>query len=138
MGMSAKIYKPFGIAFDFEKAFYSLLFLFKPYIGDDFSGKNICFYDEKEWRFYPSGVIPSFLSEKSYYTNDEGKLVLDNIEQETYLDNLKVNYKLQFPISAVKMVYVDNEDEKQKLRNEFGDSLPTRIMSGTYNLRYQV
>lgn len=126
MGMKGKKYK-YGVAEHFQEAFNSLYFLFKPYIGDDFSGKDVCFYDEREWRFYPFRVTPAYLSEDYYYKNDEGKYVVNSIQWETFVNNLKKLYSLKFPFSAVKTVYVQNNEEKQKLEIEFGNSLVIKV-----------
>lgn len=48
-----KIYKHDGIEFTLINAYYNLLFLSKPYSGDDFIEKNVCFYNEREWRYFP-------------------------------------------------------------------------------------
>lgn len=126
MGMKGKTYK-YGTSNYFQEAFHSLLFLFKPYIGDDFSGKNICFYDEREWRFYPFRVIPPYLPEGDYYQNDEGKLVIHHTIWETYVNNLKTLYRLNFDLPVVKSIYVLNNEEKEKIINEFGNSLSIKV-----------
>lgn len=125
IGMKGKQYK-YGVAERFQEAFHSLYCLFKPYIGDDFSAKDVCFYDEREWRFYPH-VTPAYLSEEDYYKNDEGKYVLDPIQLESYVNNLKKHYSLKFPLSVIKMVYVQTNEEKEKLQNEFGNSLLIKV-----------
>jgi hypothetical protein len=121
-----KRYKP-GAAEDFADAYHSLLFLFKPYIGDDFSGSDVCFYDEREWRFYPSHVIPAYLPGEWYYMNDEGKYTIDLIQWESYVISLKKIYSLKFPLSAVKAIYVKSNEEKEKIINEFGNSLLIKV-----------
>jgi hypothetical protein len=128
MGMKAKTYR-YGTANHFEEAFHSLLFLFKPYFGDDFSGKGVCFYDEREWRFYPFRVTPSYLSEGDYYKNDEGKLKIHPIFWETYVNNLKTHYRLDTPLSSVKGIYVQTNEEKEKIINEFGNSLFIKVQN---------
>lgn len=128
MGMKGKEYK-YGVAEHFQEAFHSLYFLFKPYMGDDFSGKDVCFYDEREWRFYPFRVIPPYLSEEDYYANEEGRLVIHPTVWETYANNLKTFYRLDFSLSAVKKVYVQNNEEKEKLQNEFGNSLLIKVQN---------
>jgi hypothetical protein len=128
MGMTAKTYR-YGVAENFEDAFNSLFFLFKPYIGDDFSGKNICFYDEREWRYYPPSISPPYLLEVDYQKNDEGKYVVYPIQWESYVNNLKKLYSLEVPLSEVKMIYVQSNKEKEKLQNEFGNSLLIKVQN---------
>ena len=127
MGMKAKTYK-YGVADHFEEAFHSIFFLLKPYIGDDFSGKNICFYDEREWRFYPFRVIPPYLSKEEYYLNDERKLILDPIVSESYKNNMKL-YRLEVPSSAVKCVYVQTNKEKEIITKKLGNSLIIKVQN---------
>ncbi len=109
-----KSYKP-GTQEKFENAFYSLFFLFKPFIGDDFSGKDICFYDEKEWRYYPFGVTPSFLHKEQYSINAEGKYVIDQAVWGTYKSNLEKFYPLTFTPEEVNKLFVETSAEKDEL-----------------------
>ena len=125
-GDMRKTYKD-GAAEYFERAFHSLFFLFKPYFGDDFSGKDVCFYDEREWRFYPIGVIPAYLSEENFYTNNKGKLVIDPMVWESYIGNLKKHYRLEFPLSVVNCIYVQTNEQKEIIIKKFGNSINIKV-----------
>ena len=130
MGIKAKTYKRNGVRNTFENAFNGLFFLFKPYIGSDFSGNDICFYDEKEWRFYPFRVIPAFIPANNYILNENGKYEIDSMMWETYVTNLKKLYSLKFIIEKdINMVFVQNESEKQELINKFGNLLKIKVQN---------
>lgn len=130
MGYKAKTYKKNGVRDTFENAYYSLFFLFKPYNGIDFSEKNTRFYDEKEWRFYPYGVIPAFIPANNYIIGESGKYEIKPIMWETYVNNLKILYSLKFEINKdVNMVYVQNENEKQELISRFGSHLKIKVQN---------
>lgn len=119
-GKENKFYKMYGEVMKFENAFANLLFLFKPYSGDDFLEKNVCFYDEREWRFYPSGINPAFLPRESYI-GENGKLVLQRDYRES-LDYVKECYTLKFLHSDIKSIFVQTNEEKEKLIDKIGNS----------------
>jgi Putative abortive phage resistance protein AbiGi, antitoxin len=108
-------YKSKGIIRNLNNAFFNLFCLFKPYIGDDFSGKDVCFYDEREWRYYPFGVTPPFLKIEEYSMDENGKYFIPIFQAQAHKDNLKKYYTLNFPEIMVTKIFVETEQEKQKL-----------------------
>ncbi len=72
----SKNYTPYGICYNLENTFYQLHFLFKLYTSDDFLETNVCFYDEREWRYYPPNIKPAFLEMTSYYQDAKDKFVI--------------------------------------------------------------
>tara|TARA_R110000744_G_scaffold133260_1_gene241610 strand:+ start:339 stop:1250 length:912 start_codon:yes stop_codon:yes gene_type:complete len=97
---------------------YRYIFSFiKPYEGTLFrlekkNKANVKFYDEKEWRYVPLGIIPQFVFAKSYQNMmDTG---LDE-EIKSYTENIEKHYMLRFNVEDINHIILRSDSEKADL-----------------------
>ncbi|WOK07071.1 abortive infection system antitoxin AbiGi family protein [Imperialibacter roseus] len=91
---------------------YILSFI-KPYEGKLFrigkKNKNaVKFYDEKEWRYVPPGIIPPFIPAKSYMSMMETGL---DDELKSYTENIEQHYMLKFKIEDINHIILRNDSK---------------------------
>lgn len=87
----------------------------KKWDGHEFNGKEIKFYDEREWRYIPDYYEMKKCSTQPYLQKSQ---FLDEMQKKKYSQHLVENFKLDFTPKDIRYIIVDKEDEIQDMISE--------------------
>lgn len=86
--------------------------------GEGFSGDEIMFYDEKEWRYIPDYKSIIEKSLRPYIFSHE---YLDENKKDEFNDIFKHHFKLDFEPKDIKYIIVNSESEVLEMAKKVGD-----------------
>lgn len=84
----------------------------KKWDGNEFNGKEIKFYDEREWRYIPDYYEMKRHSILPYLQKSQ---FLDDKQKQKYSQQLVDNFKLDFTPKDIRYIIVDKDDEIQDM-----------------------
>jgi Protein of unknown function (DUF2743). len=89
----------------------------KMWDGQGFNGKEIKFYDEREWRYIPDYYEMKKCSVKPYLNKGE---YMNDVQKQECSRQLVERFRLGFALEDIRYIIVEKEDEIQEMIDDIG------------------